>query len=388
MKTNWTWIDRGLTLTMNVCCRRVESPMHRQGTSHCRVLTHPRSMCVLAFIPPPFRSCGSQTTYFALAYYAYAQGNFSDCLQHLEKIPQLLHFQNHIPNPGSTRSTAQTLNPPSTYSSASFAASFTSVVDTTVPEVRDGRGWAMAETFRSLCLQGLHALLPPPCGWLISRVAGMAHERLHPDEPEAALKAYSEAIPLFQSLRSEFTSKSVPQPSGKLDFGPFQQLRELWRWVERLIWRAVVLSSKTTQIQPLSEGTESQPLWIWLGHYKTCSAFWPANFRTSHRSAITSLYLRALILQHGPPPTSSSVATNRLSKPQSWVTEARSIIQDYRAILSASTRFPRAGQQNSKVEEFVDLCVAVWEAAGGHGEQASWVIDVRMSFRAPCPFCS
>ena len=108
----------------------------------------------------PFLSCGYQTIYFALAYYAYALGNFSDCLQYLGKIPQLLHFQNHIPNPSSTRSTAQTLNPPSTYSSASFAASFTSVVDTTVPEVRDGRGWAMAETFRSLCLQGSHVPSP------------------------------------------------------------------------------------------------------------------------------------------------------------------------------------------------------------------------------------
>ena len=206
----------------------------------------------------------------------------------------------------------------------------------------------------------------------------MAQEQLHPDEPEVALKAYAEAIPLFRSLGSEFTSKSIPQPSGKLDFGPFQQLRELWRWVERLIWRAVVLSSKSTRIQPSADEKESQPLWIWLGHYKTCSALWPANFRTSHRSAITSLYLRALILQHSPSPISST-PSSRLSKTQSWVTEARSIIQDYRAILSASTRFPQAGQQNTKVEEFVDLCVAVWEAAGGHGEQASWVIDVRTS---------
>jgi hypothetical protein len=30
------------------------------------------------------------------------------------------------------------------------------------------------------------------------------------------------------------------------------------------------------------------------------------------------------------------------------------------------------------VEDFVDLCVAVWEAAGSVGEAAGWVIDVRI----------
>jgi len=45
-------------------------------------------------------------------------------------------------------------------------------------------------------------------------------------------------------------------------------------------------------------------------------------------------------------------------------------------ILSSSTNFPRAGEHNVKVEEFVDFCVAVWEAAGGVGEHAGWIIDV------------
>jgi len=71
-------------------------------------------------------------------------------------VPDLLQFQKHIPVIGSVRSTASTLAP-SLYapSLASYTGSFTSLVDNVVPEVRDGRGWAMVETFRSLCLQGL-----------------------------------------------------------------------------------------------------------------------------------------------------------------------------------------------------------------------------------------
>jgi len=47
-------------------------------------------------------------------------------------------------------------------------------------------------------------------------------------------------------------------------------------------------------------------------------------------------------------------------------------------ILISSTSFPRAREHNVKVEEFADLSVAIWEAAGGAGEHAGWVIDVRL----------
>jgi hypothetical protein len=60
------------------------------------------------------------------------------------------------------------------------------------------------------------------------------------------------------------------------------------------------------------------------------------------------------------------------------VQTARSVVQEYRAILTVSTHFPRAGEKNVKVENFVDLCVAVWEASGEVGDHANWVIDVRL----------
>uniref|UniRef100_A0A8H7XRF8 TPR-like protein n=1 Tax=Psilocybe cubensis TaxID=181762 RepID=A0A8H7XRF8_PSICU len=355
------------------------------------------------------------TIHLALAYYAYALGNPTECLNHLSKVPELLQFHNRIPNADSIRSNGSFLGP-SSYapSTTSFAGSFASVADIGSPEVRDGRGWAMAETFRSICLKG------------------MSYEKLYPADPTMALKAYRVALPALSSLRSEFTSKSIPIPlssSGKAEPALFTHLREMWRWVERLLWRAIILTSKTANVfaedetQPTStiadRASDSQnSLFDWFKHYTTCSSYWPPHFRTAHRTTIYALHLRALVLRHGVlmslpavgvapvyaqpskksiPPSSSSKASSRpttatstpheasdpsstsvslLTTQSSWMNTARSVAQDYRAVLSVSTSFPRAGERNFKVEEFVELCVKVWEAGGAIGEQASWVIEI------------
>ena len=226
---------------------------------------------------------------------------------------------------------------------------------------------------------------------------GMSHERLNPSEIKTALKAYGNALPLFSYLQSEFTQKSIPKSSGILDFTVFYQLRELWRWVERLLWRAVVLSSRTTLISV--EGEPEPQLWRWLDYYATCSSYWPATFRTDHRSTVYSLHIRALVLKNGvmcasplhlskasrpalsvlTPASTTPITQSDLDSAGSithWIHSARSVVQEYRAILTASTKFPHAGERNVKVEEFVDLCVAIWEAHGASGEQAGWVIDV------------
>lgn len=52
------------------------------------------------------------------------------------------------------------------------------------------------------------------------------------------------------------------------------------------------------------------------------------------------------------------------------------MINEYRDILRATTKFPKAGTPNVAVEEFVDLCVTVWESDGAIGDNAGWVIDV------------
>lgn len=95
---------------------------------------------------------------FALAYYAYALGNPSECLDHLSKVPDVSHVQNHIPLPSTLRaSTLQVSVDGSSISSVSPAGSFIGTIESalSIAEIKDGRAWAMAETIRSLCLQGM-----------------------------------------------------------------------------------------------------------------------------------------------------------------------------------------------------------------------------------------
>ena len=98
--------------------------------------------------------------HMTLAYYAYALGDPSLCIAHLEGVPALLQFESHIPASGSMKSSVSQgfLAPSVNYapSTTSFAGSFSSVVDTTPVKIRDGRAWAMTETLRSVCLKGLY----------------------------------------------------------------------------------------------------------------------------------------------------------------------------------------------------------------------------------------
>ncbi|KAJ7641510.1 hypothetical protein FB45DRAFT_825779 [Roridomyces roridus] len=304
-------------------------------------------------------SSNFDTLNFALAYYAYALGNPSECLSQLKKVPDVSHVNEHIPANLTIRSTTQSLQVPGVAPSDSSA---TGSVTSLNYEVNDGRAWAMTESFRSLCLRG------------------MSHEKLYPSEPDKALAVYSEALPLLAMTASELVSNTAPiAASGKLNFASFTRFRELWRWVEYIIWRAICIGARICDIH--REDTHNS-LWSWLGQYSACSAYWPSNFRTTHRCTISVLYIRALVLRNGSP-----LPPTDLSKPPPWLHTARSVIQEYRAILSVCTRFPRAGERNVKVEEFVDLCVAVWEASGAVGDYAGWVVDVlwwatRMTFNS------
>ncbi len=205
---------------------------------------------------------------------------------------------------------------------------------------------------------------------------GMSYEKLHPLEPRRALEVYLSSLPLFAIITSEFTLCSSTQSTGKLDFTPIIQLREMWRWVERLLCRAVVLSSRLCEVHEDESNNNSESLWRWFGHYATCSAAWPSNFRTAHRSTISSIFLHGFVLRY----RVLSESPLYTSKTPAWLPQARSLAQDYRGVLSACTKFPHASERNVKVEEFVDLCVAVWEASGAIGERAGWVIEVRIVF--------
>jgi len=60
----------------------------------------------------------------------------------------------------------------------------------------------------------------------------------------------------------------------------------------------------------------------------------------------------------------------------SWVTEARTLVEEYRVVLAVCTNFPKAGERNWKVEEYCDGLMAVWERSGADGMDSRWVIDV------------
>ncbi|TFK25843.1 hypothetical protein FA15DRAFT_755465 [Coprinopsis marcescibilis] len=308
-------------------------------------------------------SSDSDSLNSALAYYAYALGNPTECLAHLSS--RQLDFS-RIQSQGSTRSTTSNLlavptnGAPS--ASSSVTGGFSLFADPSVPQVQDGRGWALTETFRSLCLQG------------------MCKEKLYPDEPLQALKAYRAAFPAFRTLTSQDFASLTTSPSkmanGKLDFTTFIQFRELWRWVERLLWRAICLASRVSDVHAAQdEDDEQNSLWVWLEKYTICSSSWPPTFRAEHRSTVSSIYLRALVLRHAEPVAASGGSAYPVKSPM-WLHTARSVINDYRAILAISTKFPRAGQRNVKVEELADLCVAVWEASGAVGESSNWVLDI------------
>ncbi|KAJ7721686.1 TIP49 C-terminus-domain-containing protein [Mycena olivaceomarginata] len=143
--------------------------------------------------------------------------------------------------------------------------------------------------------------------------------------------------------------------SGKVNFASFTTFHELWRWVEYLIWRAVALAPPGPRPLPRA---------------------------LLHR--LVPVHPRARLRNRVPLPL---LPTMEVGKPPRWLHSARAVIQEYRAILSVCTRFPRARERNVKVEDFVDLCIAVWEASGAMGDYAGWVIDVlwwatRMTFNS------
>lgn len=208
----------------------------------------------------------------------------------------------------------------------------------------------------------------------------MSHEKLSPSEPEKALQTYNTAIPILTIVESEIPRTLPATGTGKLDFSSFTRFRELWLWIERLLWRAIILASRTCALSHIQNQTteDTKLLWKLFSHYRTCSIYWPNKFNTEHRSTVAVLHLRALVLRarilSSSAPERSSLDVDK--PPPGWLSDARSVVQEYRAILGVSAGFPKAGARNVKVEDFVDLCVAVWEAGGAIGDHAGWVIDV------------
>lgn len=206
----------------------------------------------------------------------------------------------------------------------------------------------------------------------------MSHEKLSSDDPRPAFAAYLKARPIIAAVTAEIPASvpTRPSPSGKetYDSSTFSRYRELWRWVERLLRRAIILAGRIVDLR--REDEQQAAMWGLFDHYQTCGTHWPATFRPEQRSVISVLHLRALVLRAQIASSSTALSQIDAEKPHRWISTARSVIQAYRTILSVTTRFPRAGQRNVRVEDLVDLSVAIWEADGAVGEYAGWVIDV------------
>ena len=204
----------------------------------------------------------------------------------------------------------------------------------------------------------------------------MAYETLHPNEPEKALSAYLLASPIIANAVKEIpaalpATSSVPTPG--LDSSTFVRYRELWRWTERVLRRGIVLGARLCRVE--CSDWAANAFWRMLDQHHACSAHWPPTFRPEQRSTIAVLHLRALIVRARAAPIPKPGA----DRSHRWINTARSVVQEYRAILNANTKFPKAGERNVKVEDLVDLSVAAWEADGAVGEYAGWVIDVSTS---------
>ncbi|KAH9944625.1 hypothetical protein B0H21DRAFT_746395 [Amylocystis lapponica] len=309
-------------------------------------------------------SSNSDSIRLAVAYYAYALRRPSECLSVLGQVKTLTEIQDRIITSGSTRSNSLSVQIPGSASigsvSSTLSGSLASVLSSgSTAEIGDGSSWTITESIRSVCLQG------------------MSYEALSPDDTRKAFDAYLTARPLIVNVVSDI-QPSVPQKPtptqvngvNAADSSSFLRYRELWRWVERLLRRAIILGSRLCDLRRTDK--EHSMIWTLLDLYHSCSAHWPPTFRSAQRSTVAVLHLRAFVLRYGASPASGG----QPEKAHRWISTARSVIQEYRAILSISTRFPRAGERNTRVEDLVDLSVAVWEADGAVGEYAGWVIDV------------
>lgn len=219
---------------------------------------------------------------------------------------------------------------------------------------------AVLERIRARCLQGELIVK------LSTRAdhTGLCAELQQVPDPQSALHAYTsiiDLVPCFSFfspvLPPYLVTPSSPTPT-KI---PFESHRELHRYLSTALCRAAILSARTPN-------ANTQTLRI-LRTYHAYATTWTATFKPLQRQRMLQLYIRALFTAFPKPNTApivpytldASIPNPSMSARALWRREASDALRTGRALLSATTSFPRAGSINAPVTQFCNLIVALAE---------------------------
>src|SRR6267378_2359374 len=106
----------------------------------------------------------------------------------------------------------------------------------------------------------------------------MSLEKIKPADTFTILSVYlsgTKALPTIESsISRSLPANSLPAQSsgtGHINNPPFTRYRELWRWVECLLRRAILAASRTCSLS----GEQESALWTLFSQYQTYSTLAP-----------------------------------------------------------------------------------------------------------------
>ncbi|KAJ9108884.1 hypothetical protein QFC21_000205 [Naganishia friedmannii] len=233
-----------------------------------------------------------------------------------------------------------------------------------------GLGYQQLDLIRGKCLQGLSVELA-------TGVSGSDHAQACYIE---AIRLYSDLPSLVIPLANSFLVRETPLEGSALNNSAFTSLREAHRWISRALCRGSVLAARQPHVDVTLRFVRS---------YHAIAQLWPSTFRPSQRSFMLKLYLSALHNSYISHPSSraspgfqwfvfpmpSTILPNG-TVAQLWSREAVAAMEQGRILLGQVTEFPKAGNINWRVVEFMQACVRLWERSGYQQSEASQAIKV------------
>lgn len=201
-------------------------------------------------------------------------------------------------------------------------------------------------------------------------IQGLCYELCQQPQAERALEAYREATNLFASLpdltRSFNESFLNTEPSLLRQPSSFSTYREAHRWISRALSRGTVISARSTHLHTTLAFART---------YHLIAREWPTSFRPRQRQVMLSIYLRVLHAAYMPYPALPPKKGTRWfvfdkefpakgSMADIWLRESRAVMSQGQRLLNETTKFPKAGEVNWLVVNFIQRCVELWERSG------------------------